>query len=46
MKTKQSSDVALKEYRRLKKNNFSDREIRKIAHILFACAADELQWPS
>lgn len=32
-------------YFKLKKNNLSDRQIRKIAQILNAFAIDDKQWP-
>lgn len=40
-----SISIALKEYQELKKNNLSDRQIKKIAQILNAFAIDDKQWP-
>lgn len=47
MGMEQSSIIALsvKKYEELKKSKFSDKQIRKIAQIILACAADESHWP-
>ena len=36
---------AMKIYSELKKSNFTDVEISKIAHIIQACAIDDSHWP-
>lgn len=47
MGMEQSSIIALsvKKYEELKKSKLSDKQIRKIAQIILACAADESHWP-
>lgn len=40
-----SISKALKIYEQLKKSNFTDVEISKIAQIIQACAIDDSHWP-
>lgn len=45
MNKKSIISTSVKKYDELKKNGFSDKQIRKIAHIILACAIDESHWP-
>lgn len=46
IRNSETIEIAVQEFKKLKKSNLTDRQIRKIAQIFLAFTANDLQWPN